>query len=97
MTICASGNIRAIAGVWNSAPYEPALVPDTTSLIVRVTVVEAAPRLLGMFGPASSERARRTLERRGVVVRLGVGVYRVSAVGTGVEPVTDLVTVIAEE
>ena len=50
---------------------------------VRVTVVEAAPRLLGMFGPASSERARRTLERRGVVVRLGVGVDRVSADGQG--------------
>ena len=50
---------------------------------VRVTVVEAAPRLLGMFGPASSERARRTLERRGVVVRLGVGVDRVSADGHG--------------
>jgi NADH:quinone reductase (non-electrogenic) len=50
---------------------------------VQVTVVEAAPRLLGMFGPASSERARRTLERRGVVVRLGVGVDRVSADGHG--------------
>lgn len=44
---------------------------------VRVVLVEAAPRLLGAFGDKSSERARRTLTRRGVEVRVGVGVDRI--------------------
>lgn len=44
---------------------------------VTVTLVEAAPRLLGAFSEASGERALRTLRRRGVEVRLGVGVDRI--------------------
>jgi NADH:ubiquinone reductase (H+-translocating) len=43
----------------------------------RVVLVEAADRLLGTFTPRSSERARTTLERRGVEVLLGVGVEKV--------------------
>jgi len=42
----------------------------------RVVLVELADRLLPPFSPESSERARRTLSRRGVEVRLGVGVAR---------------------
>jgi NADH dehydrogenase len=47
----------------------------------RVILVEAAPRLLGAMSPKSSDRALRTLTRRGVEVRVGVGVERVSADG----------------
>jgi NADH dehydrogenase len=47
----------------------------------RVILVEAAPRLLGAMSPKSSERALRTLSRRGVEVRVGVGVDRVTADG----------------
>ncbi len=45
----------------------------------RVVLVEAAGRLLLPFHPKSSERALRTLTRRGVEVVLGVGVDRVEA------------------
>ena len=44
---------------------------------VRVILVEAAPRLLGALSERSGERAMRTLARRGVEVRVGVGVDRV--------------------
>jgi NADH dehydrogenase len=44
---------------------------------VRVVLVEAAPRLLPAMSEKSGERARRTLSRRGVEVRLGVGVDRI--------------------
>jgi NADH:ubiquinone reductase (H+-translocating) len=47
----------------------------------RVVLVEAAPRLLGAMSPKSSDRALRTLSRRGVEVRVGVGVDRVTADG----------------
>jgi NADH dehydrogenase len=47
----------------------------------RVILVEAAPRLLGAMSPKSSDRALRTLSRRGVEVRTGVGVERVTADG----------------
>jgi NADH dehydrogenase len=47
----------------------------------RVILVEAAPRLLGAMSAKSSERARRTLMRRGVEVMTGVGVARVTADG----------------
>ena len=43
----------------------------------RVVLVEAGERLLPPFHPQSSERARRTLSRRGVEVVLGTGVARV--------------------
>jgi NADH:ubiquinone reductase (H+-translocating) len=45
----------------------------------RVVLVEMADRLLPPFTPASSQRARRTLERRGVEVMLEVGVEKVEA------------------
>jgi NADH dehydrogenase len=47
----------------------------------RVILVEAAPRLLGAMSPKSSARALRTLTRRGVEVRTGVGVERVTLEG----------------
>ena len=47
----------------------------------RITLVELADRVLTPFRPASSARALRTLRRRGVQVRLGVGVARASADG----------------
>jgi NADH dehydrogenase len=56
------------------------LAPDFRSLPVRrarVVLVEAADRLLPTFSAESSERARRTLARRGVEVGTGVGVARV--------------------
>ena len=47
----------------------------------RVILVEAADRLLGTFSRLSSERALRTLTRRGVDVLLGTGVERITAEG----------------
>jgi NADH dehydrogenase len=47
----------------------------------RVVLVEAAPRLLGAMSPKSSDRALRTLTRRGVEVRTGVGVARITTDG----------------
>ena len=47
----------------------------------RITLVEMADRVLTPFRPASSDRALRTLRRRGVRVRLGVGVARATADG----------------
>lgn len=46
---------------------------------IRVVLIEASPRLLPAMSAKSGERARRTLSRRGVDVRLGVGVDRISA------------------
>ena len=43
----------------------------------RVVLVEASERLLPPFHPQSSERARRTLSRRGVEIVLATGVARV--------------------
>jgi NADH dehydrogenase len=48
---------------------------------VRVVLVEAADRLLSTFSDVSSDRALRTLRRRGVEVVLGVGVASVTAEG----------------
>ncbi|HEX9260175.1 MAG TPA: NAD(P)/FAD-dependent oxidoreductase [Acidimicrobiales bacterium] len=48
---------------------------------VRVVLVEATDRLLGPFAPSLSERALRTLRRRGVEVLLGTGVAAVTAEG----------------
>jgi NADH:quinone reductase (non-electrogenic) len=61
--------------------FERVLAKDFPKLDVGaacVTLVEAAPRLLGAMSPKSSERARRTLTRRGVEVRTGVGVDRIT-------------------
>lgn len=51
--------------------------PDLPVRWARVVLVEAADRLLPPFSAASSRRALRTLTRRRVEVRLGVGVDRV--------------------
>lgn len=51
--------------------------PTLNVRAVRVVLVEAAPRLLGTFTEKSGERARRTLTRRGVEVRVGVGVDKI--------------------
>ncbi len=62
--------------------YNKVLAKDIPHLPVRearITLVEMADRVLTPFTPASSARARRTLERVGVDVRLGVGVDRVAA------------------
>ena len=55
--------------------------PTLNVRAVRVILVEAAPRLLSAMSEKSGERARRTLTRRGVEVRVGVGVDRVKADG----------------
>jgi NADH:ubiquinone reductase (H+-translocating) len=55
--------------------------PNVDVRAARVVLVEAAPRLLGAMSEPSSERARRTLSKRGVEVRTGVGVARVTADG----------------
>jgi NADH dehydrogenase len=57
--------------------FQRVLAKDFRGLDVgsaRVVLVEAADRLLGTFGTVSSERALRTLTRRGVEVITGVGV-----------------------
>ncbi|MFN8052218.1 MAG: NAD(P)/FAD-dependent oxidoreductase [Acidimicrobiales bacterium] len=62
--------------------YDKVLRHDFVDLPVRrarVVLVEAAPRLLGPFSEQSSRRALRTLTRRRVEVRLGVGVDEVDA------------------
>ena len=55
--------------------------PTLNVRAVRVVLVEAAPRLLSAMSEKSGERARRTLTRRGVEMRVGVGVDRVMADG----------------
>ena len=60
--------------------YTMVLAKDFPQLPVRdarITLVEMADRLLTPFSPKSSERARRTLTKRGVAVRLNVGVKAV--------------------
>lgn len=60
--------------------YTKVLAKDFPGLDVgasRIVLVEAADRLLSGFHPSSSERALRTLTRRGVEVVTGVGVERV--------------------
>jgi NADH dehydrogenase len=51
--------------------------PDLDVEAARITLVEAAPRLLGMFDPSVGERAARTLSRRGVDVVTGTAVERI--------------------
>jgi NADH:ubiquinone reductase (H+-translocating) len=60
--------------------YHKVLVKDFPHLPVgaaRVVLVEMADRLLPPFTEQSSRRARRTLERRGAEIHLGVGVERI--------------------
>jgi len=64
--------------------YAKVLAKDFPRLPVRgarIVLVEPAERLLTPFHPASSARARRTLRRRGVDVRLGAGVARITPDG----------------
>ena len=66
--------------------YRRVLARDAPYLDVRparIVLVDMADRLLATFSAASSAAARRTLERRGVEVRLGTGVAGVT--GDGVE------------
>jgi NADH:ubiquinone reductase (H+-translocating) len=60
--------------------YHKVLARDFPQLPVadaHIVLVEIADRLLSPFSEQSSRRALRTLERRGVDVRLGVGVDRI--------------------
>jgi NADH:quinone reductase (non-electrogenic) len=60
--------------------YHKVLAKDFPQLPVaeaRIVLVEMADRLLNPFSEQSSRRALRTLERRGVEVRVGVGVDRI--------------------
>ena len=52
--------------------------PNVDVRAARVVLVEAAPRLLGAMSTKSSDRARRTLSRRGVEVKTGVGVAKIT-------------------
>jgi NADH:quinone reductase (non-electrogenic) len=73
--------------------YTRVLAKDFPHLDVaraRVVLIEAADRLLGTFTPESGERALRTLTRRGVEVRLGVGVAKV---GDGAVALADGTTI----
>jgi NADH dehydrogenase len=54
---------------------------DVDVRAARVVLVEAAPRLLGGMSVKSSDRALRTLSRRGVEVKTGVGVERITSDG----------------
>lgn len=49
----------------------------------RIVLVEAGPRILAAYAPASSERAAETLRSRGVEVRTGSPVTGVDAGGVG--------------
>ncbi|MEP6599662.1 MAG: NAD(P)/FAD-dependent oxidoreductase [Actinomycetota bacterium] len=51
----------------------------------RVTVVEAAGRILGLEEPEASEAVSAVLERAGITVRTGVAARRVAARADGVE------------
>ncbi len=51
--------------------------PEFADELVPITLVEAADRVLGPFHPSLSERARRSLVRRGVDVETGTGVDHV--------------------
>ena len=53
--------------------------PELPVAAARITLVEMADRLLTPFTPQSSQRALQTLRRRGVDVRLGVGVSKVES------------------
>jgi NADH dehydrogenase len=64
--------------------YTKVLARDFPALDVakaRIVVVEAIDRLLGTFSRTSSERALRTLRKRGVEVLLGTAVEKIDAVG----------------
>ncbi|MGH9272020.1 MAG: NAD(P)/FAD-dependent oxidoreductase [Ilumatobacteraceae bacterium] len=82
VVVCGGGSTGVeMAGAVHEL-YAKVLARDFPELPVeqaRIRLVEQSDRLLPPFKPESSERARRTLERFGVDVRLGVGVTRVLA------------------
>ncbi len=82
IVVCGGGSTGVeMAGALREL-YSKVLVKDFPELPVadaRIVLVEQADRLLAAFTPQSARRARRTLERRGVEVRLGVGIASVHA------------------
>ena len=53
--------------------------PELDLSAIRITLIEAADRVLGPFHPSLSKHARASLVRRRVTVELGVGVARVES------------------
>ena len=82
IVVCGGGSTGVeLAGALREL-YSKVLVKDFPELPVadaRIVLVDQADRLLAAFSPQSARRAKRTLERRGVEVRLGVGVASVHA------------------
>jgi NADH:ubiquinone reductase (H+-translocating) len=80
IVVCGGGRTGVeVAGAMREL-YTMVLAKDFPQLPVRearITLIEMADRLLTPFDPRSSERARRTLARRGVEVRLGTSVASV--------------------
>ena len=80
IVVCGGGPTGVeVAGAMREL-YTMVLAKDFPQLPVRdarITLIEMADRLLTPFDPRSSERARRTLVRRGVEVRLGTSVASV--------------------
>jgi NADH dehydrogenase len=59
----------------------PAAFPAIDPATIRVTLIEQAPALLAAFRPRQQEYARRQLLDRGVDVRLGTAIEKVTADG----------------
>ncbi len=80
IVVCGGGPTGVeVAGAMREL-YTMVLAKDFPQLPVgeaRITLVEMADRLLTPFDPRSSERARRTLVRRGIEIRLGTSVASV--------------------
>lgn len=82
VVVCGGGPTGVEMAGGLSELYRKVLAKDFVDLPIgraRITIVEAADRLLQPFTERSSRRARRTFERMGVEVRVGVGVERVEA------------------
>ena len=82
VVVCGGGPTGVEMAGGLSELYAKVLARDFPELPVaaaRITLVEMADRLLTPFTPQSSQRALNTLRRRGVDVRLGVGVTKVES------------------
>ena len=82
VVVCGGGPTGVEMAGGLSELYSKVLARDFPELPVaaaRITLVEMADRLLTPFTPQSSQRALKTLRRRGVDVRLGVGVTKVES------------------
>jgi len=80
IVVCGGGPTGVEMAGGLSELFTKVLAKDFPQLLVRearIVLVEPAARLLTPFHPSSSARALRTLRRRGVDVRLGVGVARI--------------------